>query len=103
LAALQSSCPSSKLIFVHHPRSLSIFTGSSATESPPPPTENAEKSAAAEEGKEQPKAEKSDSELKLIDAHALLKAQHDDLMDKYRRSIAESDNMRKRLTKQGWK
>lgn len=42
----------------------------------------------------------SESELKLIDDHALLKEQHEDLMDKYRRSIAESDNMRKRLTKQ---
>ena len=28
------------------------------------------------------------------------KTKHDDIMDKYRRSIAESDNMRKRLTKQ---
>jgi len=27
-------------------------------------------------------------------------AKHDDILDKYRRSIAESDNMRKRLTKQ---
>ncbi len=29
-----------------------------------------------------------------------LRARHDDLLDKYKRSIAESDNMRKRLTKQ---
>ena len=29
-----------------------------------------------------------------------LKSKYDDIMDKYRRSIAESDNMRKRLTKQ---
>merc|ERR1712045_735838 len=28
------------------------------------------------------------------------KSKHDDILDKYRRSIAESDNMRKRLTKQ---
>ena len=28
------------------------------------------------------------------------KAKHEDILDKYRRSIAESDNMRKRLTKQ---
>ncbi len=28
------------------------------------------------------------------------KAKHDDILDKYRRSIAENDNMRKRLTKQ---
>ena len=31
---------------------------------------------------------------------AEFKAKHDDVMDKYRRSIAENDNMRKRLTKQ---
>ena len=29
-----------------------------------------------------------------------LKAKSDDILDKYRRSIAENDNMRKRLTKQ---
>ena len=29
-----------------------------------------------------------------------LKSKHDDIMDKYRRAIAESENMRKRLTKQ---
>ncbi len=29
-----------------------------------------------------------------------LQSKHDDLFDKYRRSLAESDNMRKRLTKQ---
>ena len=29
-----------------------------------------------------------------------LKTKSDDILDKYRRSIAENDNMRKRLTKQ---
>lgn len=37
---------------------------------------------------------------KLATEVADLKAKSDDLLDKYRRSIAENDNMRKRLTKQ---
>ena len=37
---------------------------------------------------------------KLTKEMSELKSQHDGLLDKYRRSIAENDNMRKRLTKQ---
>jgi len=37
---------------------------------------------------------------KLTKEISELKSQHDGLLDKYRRSIAENDNMRKRLTKQ---
>lgn len=44
--------------------------------------------------------EVSEVEKKLMEENQELKAKLDDLMDKYRRSIAESDNMRKRLTKQ---
>lgn len=36
----------------------------------------------------------------LESSNTELKSKYDDIMDKYRRSIAESDNMRKRLTKQ---
>ena len=37
---------------------------------------------------------------KLTKEISELKTQHDGVLDKYRRSIAENDNMRKRLTKQ---
>jgi hypothetical protein len=36
----------------------------------------------------------------LKESLAELQSKHDDILDKYRRSIAENDNMRKRLTKQ---
>jgi molecular chaperone GrpE len=36
----------------------------------------------------------------LKESLAEVQAKHDDILDKYRRSIAENDNMRKRLTKQ---
>lgn len=42
----------------------------------------------------------TDSEAKLEEDLKELREKHDELMDKYRRSIAETDNMRKRLTKQ---
>ncbi|XP_059093694.1 grpE protein homolog, mitochondrial-like [Tigriopus californicus] len=51
-------------------------------------------------GQEDSAAEVSELETKLLEENQELKAKCDDLMDKYRRSIAESDNMRKRLTKQ---
>jgi len=74
------------------PRSLTVHKFS--TES----TENKDKAETAEAREEEPAI--SESERKLIDEHESLKALNADLMDKYRRSIAESDNMRKRLTKQ---
>merc|ERR1712037_1064539 len=80
---------SSRIIFT--PRSLAAQF---STES----TENKDKAETAEGSEEEPAI--SESERKLMDEHESLKAQHADLMDKYRRSIAESDNMRKRLTKQ---
>jgi len=54
----------------------------------------------AEESNENNAEEISEKEKQLQEEVAQFKAKHDDLMDKYRRSIAESDNMRKRLTKQ---
>ena len=45
------------------------------------------------------KALKSNVE-ELQASNTELKSKHDDIMDKYRRAIAESENMRKRLTKQ---
>ena len=38
--------------------------------------------------------------VKLKENLGELQTKHDDILDKYRRSIAENDNMRKRLTKQ---
>jgi len=58
-------------------------------------TENKDKADTTEE-----ETPMSESERKLTEENESLKSQHADLMDKYRRSIAESDNMRKRLTKQ---
>ena len=37
---------------------------------------------------------------RLTSENGELKIKHDETLDKYRRSIAENDNMRKRLTKQ---
>ena len=45
-------------------------------------TEPTDKTESGEGREEDPAM--SESELKLIDDHALLKAQHEDLMDKYR-------------------
>ena len=42
----------------------------------------------------------SDKEAQLMKQVEQLQEKHDELLDKYRRSLAESDNMRKRLTKQ---
>ena len=42
----------------------------------------------------------ADEIAKLKESLAEVQAKHDDILDKYRRSIAENDNMRKRLTKQ---
>jgi len=61
-----------------------------------------------EEGKNESEDKKESEEIdQLKEAMTELqtsrddwKAKHDDIMDKYRRSIAENDNMRKRLTKQ---
>lgn len=44
--------------------------------------------------------EVSEVEKKLAEEIKELKEKNDDLLDKYRRSLAENDNMRKRLTKQ---
>ncbi len=42
----------------------------------------------------------TEKEAQLMQQVEQLQFKHDDLLDKYRRSLAESDNMRKRLTKQ---
>ena len=52
----------------------------SPSEAPPPPT--------------------AEEVAKLKESLAEIQSKHDDILDKYRRSIAENDNMRKRLTKQ---
>merc|ERR1711976_572714 len=52
------------------------------------------------EDESQAAAEMSENEKKLTEEVATLKEKHGDIMDKYRRSLAENENMRKRLTKQ---
>ena len=52
------------------------------------------------EGSTEETAAASEQEQKLVAEVEELKAKNADIMDKYRRSLAESDNMRKRLTKQ---
>jgi molecular chaperone GrpE len=42
----------------------------------------------------------ADEVAQLKESLAEIQAKHDEVLDKYRRSIAENDNMRKRLTKQ---
>ena len=72
--AQSAASVSSRIVFT--PRSLAVHKFS--TES----TENKDKAETAEATEEEPAI--SESERKLIDEHALLKAQNADLMDKYR-------------------
>ena len=82
---------------VFHHDKISFRRAFNSTES----TKSEESSKEGENTTENDKAtEVSETEKKLKDEVEDLKAKHADLMDKYRRSIAESDNMRKRLTKQ---
>jgi len=56
---------------------------------------------AEEVAQDSPEVTELKNSVKELEAASVeWKSKHDDILDKYRRSIAESDNMRKRLTKQ---
>ena len=61
--------------------------------------ENGAADAAKEGATEAPVAENEEL-VKAKESLKEIQGKHDDILDKYRRAIAESDNMRKRLTKQ---
>ncbi len=64
-----------------------------------PEEANAQKEATKDEPTES-ESKETEKEQQLMQQLDEMKSKHDDIMDKYRRSLAESDNMRKRLTKQ---
>jgi len=108
---LASTSPSIQCIQsknLHFSSSSNIFKTFSTSENnvsqPEVSQEQNSGTAAASEGSNASSGEQA-SKLqedisKLTSENSELKTKHDDILDKYRRSIAENDNMRKRLTKQ---
>lgn len=100
-----NSC--AKSVFAGHKISLNPtviksrhFASFYSTTTPSPSSANEEDPAAKKESADAKDGQENEAEAALKAQIGDLEDKNSDLMDKYRRSIAESDNMRKRLTKQ---